>query len=727
MPVAPLSASTPLCPDRDGHRYVVESVLGAGGFGITYRARDQRLQGYVVVKELAFEGTAFRDTGTGEVIPHDGKDGPHRKMVTRFLREARLLNRIRNPYVVRVIDVWEERGTAYYAMDELVGAGSVETVTEPFDPNDWTTVATQAAQLLEALGAVHDAGMVHGDVKPDNVLVARSGEVALIDFGTVRADSDLERTVTSMSFTPGYAPPELTQASRVREAGPWSDLYSWGMLVYGLVRPHPSPNGQPIDALGRMMGVDPYASAQADLRQVGMPRVWAETVARCVAIAPYGRPKGVADIRKLLGATIPAVTTTSERRERSIGTDPTVAVGASSSTEIEPEGATRAIPPTLLSTVTINDEDEPELTPPRSMAGWWAIAGMVLVVGAAAVVGIGPKIGPPDRAADVGLDVDRPLVGLGEVCSSGIECATERCSNGRCAPTGFSFVEAGTFSMGPSFVTPGGVLVPSVEVRLTDPLWVESTEVTQADWMEVMGSNPSRFASCGDECPVERVSWYDATVYANARSIGEGLSPCYVSVGCTGDPSGGCAAESPDRCAGSFLCASVSAMIECDGYRLPTEAEWEYAARAGADTPLPGGELVVDDQMASEQLDDAAWYGGNSVAGYVGAASCADWTGRVEAHQRCGTHPVGFKPPNRWGLYDVIGSVSEWAGDGFAQLHELEGTDPAGPLALPDRPVRGCAWSSFALHCRLGFRDAAPPETRAANLGFRVVRDAYMP
>ncbi len=164
----------------------------------------------------------------------------------------------------------------------------------------------------------------------------------------------------------------------------------------------------------------------------------------------------------------------------------------------------------------------------------------------------------------------------------------------------------------------------------------------------------------------------------------------------------------------------------CTGYRLPTEAEWEYVARAGAQTPLPGGELIAEDLMASSSLDSTAWYGGNSAAGYVGAAYCADWSGRVRQIDRCGTHPVRFKPPNRWGLYDVIGSVSEWTGDGFSRLHELEGSDPFGPLGLPDRGVRGGAWSSFALNCRLGFRDATAPDTRAANLGFRLVRTAAL-
>lgn len=720
MPVAPLPAETPLCPDRDGHRYVIEGVLGSGGFGITYRARDQRLHGYVVVKELAFEGTAYRDTSTGEVLPHEGKKPLHRKMVTRFLREARLLNRIRNPYVVRVFDVWEERGTAYYAMDEVVDAGSLDPVTDGFRLDDWEAVASRATQLLEALGAVHEAGMVHGDIKPDNVLVTAAGEVALIDFGTVRSDADLGRTVTSMSFTPGYAPPELMQAVRVREAGPWSDLYSWGMLVYGLVRPHQSQTGQPIDALGRMMGDDPYTSAETDLIAAGMPKEWATVVASCVAIAPYHRPRSVDEAKSLLGASVPTLPTPSERRERSLATDPTVAFADSEATERDADAA--RTPTRLVSTVPADGSDA-EIRAPKSFAGWWAILGMTLVIIAAAVVGIGPRI-PPVDSGDVGPDADRPVFEVGETCSSGDDCTTDRCSNGRCAPLGSSFVPAGSFAMGPSYVTPGGVPIPPAQITISTPLWVDSAEVTQAQWEEVMGTNPSRFLSCGTDCPVERVSWYDAIAFANARSIAEELTPCYHSDGCVGEPGGGCDSASPDRCEGDFVCSGVSVLQMCTGYRLPTEAEWEYAARAGAGTPLPGGELMVEDLMASSSLDSTAWYGGNSAAGYVGAAYCDDWNGRSREIDRCGTHPVGFKPPNRWGLYDVIGSVSEWTGDGFMRLHELEGADPFGALELPDRGVRGGAWSSFALNCRLGFRDAASPTTRAANLGFRLARSA---
>ena len=268
MGVAELQPGERLGPTVDGlYRYEVRNVLGAGGFGITYLGRDARLDGDVVIKELACASVSYRDTQSGVMRPSVGQGELHDKLVARFVREAQLLNRLRSPHIVRVTDVWEERGTAYYAMDRVdavrhLGEPGADGVTT----SSWRQVETHARQLLAALQAVHDAGLVPGDVKPANVLVDRKNGVVLIDFGTARADSEFDQTVTSTSFTRGYAPPELMHPSRVREAGPWSDLYSWGMVVWGLVLAHPGDLGRPLDAVARQHTFDPYVDAAGQLQ-----------------------------------------------------------------------------------------------------------------------------------------------------------------------------------------------------------------------------------------------------------------------------------------------------------------------------------------------------------------------------------------------------------------------------------------------------------------------------
>ena len=302
MAVAELAPGTRLGPTADGgFRYEVIRTLGAGGFGITYLAEDARLEGEVVVKELACHSTSFRDTASGNVRPIRGQRETHEKLVKRFLREARLLNRLRSPHIVRVTDVWEERGSAYYAMDKVEFERHLgETLTDGVTTRSWADAEVHAHQLLDALEAVHDAGLVHGDVKPANALVDKRTGVVLIDFGTARADEEFQATVTSTSFTRGYAPPELMHPSRVHEAGPWSDLYSWAMVVWELVMQHPSESGRPVDAAARRRGFDPYLDAAGQLAASGMPAEWATTLDACIRLEPSMRPRTVAAVRAML-------------------------------------------------------------------------------------------------------------------------------------------------------------------------------------------------------------------------------------------------------------------------------------------------------------------------------------------------------------------------------------------------------------------------------------------
>ncbi|MHC6204710.1 formylglycine-generating enzyme family protein [Breznakiellaceae bacterium SP9] len=252
--------------------------------------------------------------------------------------------------------------------------------------------------------------------------------------------------------------------------------------------------------------------------------------------------------------------------------------------------------------------------------------------------------------------------------------------------SGMVRIAGGTFMMGSS---------PAYESELRDRDEVQhqvtvsgfsigNMEVTQNDYQAVMGENHSYFK--GDNLPVESVTWYNAVVYCNARSRKEGLTPAYIING-----------------------TNVSWNQDANGYRLPTEAEWEYACRAGTITPYSSGSSV----------DNAGWYNSNS--------------GRK-------THPVGTKQANAWGLYDMHGNVGEWCWDWYGDYSSANQTDPTGAASGFTRVLRGGSWGSSgnwssydwdrdnynwdnsAALLRSANRGDGNPKNHYNNVGFRVVR-----
>jgi len=235
------------------------------------------------------------------------------------------------------------------------------------------------------------------------------------------------------------------------------------------------------------------------------------------------------------------------------------------------------------------------------------------------------------------------------------------------ATANFVRINGGTFTMGSPANEPGR---DSDEVRhqvTVSGFYLEKYEVTQKEWREVMGTNPSNFK--GDNLPVDSVSWYDAVEYCNKRSQKEGLTPAYTING-----------------------TNVTWNRNANGYRLPTEAEWEYACRAGATTAYNTGANISD---------NTGWYGTNS-----GGT----------------THPVGQKPANAWGLYDMHGNVWEWCWDWYGDYSSGAQTDPVGAVSGADRVRRGGAWFSSASFMRSAFRGNIDPNSRDYRIGFRLVR-----
>ena len=232
-------------------------------------------------------------------------------------------------------------------------------------------------------------------------------------------------------------------------------------------------------------------------------------------------------------------------------------------------------------------------------------------------------------------------------------------------------ISAGSFQMGSGA---GEVNeAPIHTVTLTHDFWIGATEVTQAQYQAGIGSNPSTYSICGGTCPVEQVTWEMAAQYANALSTAEGFSLCYTA-------------------SGDDLVASLAGdPYACEGYRLPTEAEWEYAARAGESFRYSG----------SATIGDVAWYATNS-----GSTP----------------HPVATRAPNAWGLYDMSGNVWEWANDWDDIYTAWTVANPSGAATGRYRIARGGSWWTDASAARVSERSPTDPTLSFSHVGFRLVR-----
>jgi formylglycine-generating enzyme required for sulfatase activity len=286
---------------------------------------------------------------------------------------------------------------------------------------------------------------------------------------------------------------------------------------------------------------------------------------------------------------------------------------------------------------------------------------------------------------------------------------------------------AGSFTMG-SPATEEGRYGNEVQhqVTLAKGFWMGQTEVTQGQWKKIMNSETvvslawkglqddteymiagkrqtlrdfwkmdrngdpnDRCGDINDNVPVYNVNWHEAVEFCRRltqRERAEGRIP--------------------------------------DGYeyRLPTEAEWEYACRAGTTEALPNGrDIRILGENNAPALDDIAWYSGNSSRGFVGrGVDTSGWQGKQYPGGLAHAREVKGKQPNNWGLYDMIGNVWEWCGDWYGDYPSGSATDPSGATSGACRVERGESWNGYARGCRSATRSRQSPGVRGSNLGFRV-------
>lgn len=233
-----------------GGKYKIESMLGQGGFGNTYSGYNTVFDERVAIKEFFMQGINDRDEGTGMVsVSLERNKQQFDEQREKFKKEALRVRKLNNPHIVRVHDLFEENGTAYYVMDYVDGENLNQRLKRTNQPLKENEVVDILRQVLDALQEVHANNIWHLDLKPANIMVDRNGTVKLIDFGAskqLNAQKGGATTGTAVSFTNGFAPREQMEQN-YEKFGPWSDFYALGATIYNLLTNQRPPMPTDID------------------------------------------------------------------------------------------------------------------------------------------------------------------------------------------------------------------------------------------------------------------------------------------------------------------------------------------------------------------------------------------------------------------------------------------------------------------------------------------------
>lgn len=642
------------------HQYRIESVLGAGGFGITYKAVHEALQTRAAIKEYFPVEWSYRDRDEVNVLANTqgelptseaGEDACYNWGLERFLNEAQILAQINHPGVVRVRDFFEANGTAYIVMDYEDGEPLSQALQrERTLPED--RVRRLLGDILPALEVVHSLGYLHRDIKPANLYRRSDGRHILIDFGAARqALGRRSKSVTSV-FSPGYSPIEQYLVDG-KGYGPWTDIYAVGSVLY-----HCVAGVAPIEAPARVLD-DPLRRAE-EIAAGRYSQTLLRLIDRAIAVRPNERFQSVAQVQAALEATH----VEEDEGERTVKLDT-----SSLRLDLHRSGEKARSAITGL---------PPDLPKPQRWKNWrWGVGiltvAIVLIgVGVAAwkmrtpsntigtlVTAAPPKNPPPETPALKGPPA-HPQAGQAYTESmTGLE---------------FVWVPPGCFVMGsPETEKDRGANETSHQVCLKG-FWMGKTEVSNEQYRLFVPNHDSgayeSYSLNEPKQPVVRVNWQEAVTYASGMADKTKLR-----------------------------------------IRLPTEAEWEYAARAGK----------TDARIWGDDSSQACRYA-NVYDESARKAKPFNWPNYPCEDGQVAAAPVGHYDPNTFGLYDMLGNVTEWTCSEYDNAYSGGETRCADRNAAGGRRVlRGGSWSDYPGLVRFAYRFSTIPEYSKFDLGFRLV------
>ena len=584
--------------------YEIEEEIGKGAMARVYTALHKALDRKVAIKVM------------------NRLDGADSDFNDRFMREARIVASLSHPNIITIHDVGEQDGHNYLVMELLPGG---ETLRDKMKAGvDSQYALSIIRQVATALKAAHEKNIVHRDIKPDNIMFRADGSVVLTDFGVARSVDSAATQMTQAGTiigTPQYISPEQAQGE---EIGPYSDIYSLGVVFYEMLAGKvPYAADTPLAlALKHVSEAVPDLPANLAAYQPLLTRMMAkardERYSNCDQI--------IADIDKI-GAVRPAAP--AEKPARVTAADAGKAA-AESLTIVEDVNTIKDKGNDKEEALALTEINITDAASSSKKSGSKIIPFLLIAVGLVIAGGVYLFI-------DVDTGKLKTLVGL--------DAGPVYARVGRLIT-----VPDGSFKMGNSR---GSSTEKPVHTVRINGFRLGETEVTQKQWQLVMGGNPSYFKGC-DNCPVDSVSWNDVQNFIKKLNKQTGLR-----------------------------------------FRLPTEAEWEYACRSAGKT---------EKYCGGSDANKLAWYGSNS--------------GEK-------THLVTLKQANGLGLHDMSGNVWEWTQDCW---HDSYDGAPSNGQAWKSgtctkRVLRGGSWIGVAGGLSSTGRLSSSPTNRSRNFGFRVAQD----